>query len=646
MPDTYSSFGKYLLLKQITQDGLGTLWRAGEMEATGFKRIAWLRRFEGLSLDRATVNSTAGTVAGVAQALKATNVVRNLSFGSERGTGYMVWDYVPAQALDLMLTRVTLEQFPVAIDNALLITEKITAALGAAQAVEGHASPLIHGFLIPHLIMVGNDGEAMVAGFGTHRAMLANLSQAAVRETAAPYLAPEVLASAQVSPRSDVYSVGAILYHLLCGVAPSTDPAARAAALESPQLAFDEGPVPADILAILRKTMATRPEERFASAADLKKELEKLLYGGAYSPTTFNLALFMDRLYRSDIEEEDRELQKERALDVSAYYQAPKVTTAPIHEMPAATESAGGGANRNLVYLAIAAGVVLLGVIGYLVASRPSAPSQEELARLINSEVTKRLAEEEDRIRKDLEAEKQKTERLAQELEAEKQKVTAPGSKQLSPEEKAKVADLQRQYDEAEARKRAKVQEQQAQEAAKIQAARASLPTPTATPVVLVQPTAPPMVVPTTAPALPTAIPVAPTATSAPVVVPTSPPAADTQGSSVLASDVREGDLIDVTLVDVVPQVLVPVPPNTRTAAARLNHKGSGVVILSVLVNEKGTVDDVKVLRSFPGPKVGIDDACMEAVKQYRYKPATKGGVKVKTWTTTPVPINLERARK
>jgi TonB family protein len=114
----------------------------------------------------------------------------------------------------------------------------------------------------------------------------------------------------------------------------------------------------------------------------------------------------------------------------------------------------------------------------------------------------------------------------------------------------------------------------------------------------------------------------------------------------VLASDVREGDLIDVTLVDVVPQVLVPVPPNTRTAAARLNHKGSGVVILSVLVNEKGTVDDVKVLRSFPGPKVGIDDACMEAVKQYRYKPATKGGVKVKTWTTTPVPINLERARK
>ena len=67
MPDTYLTFGNYLLLKQRSQDGLGSLWRSGEMDKGGFKRIVWLRRFDEPRLDRAALESDLALVGKLAQ---------------------------------------------------------------------------------------------------------------------------------------------------------------------------------------------------------------------------------------------------------------------------------------------------------------------------------------------------------------------------------------------------------------------------------------------------------------------------------------------------------------------------------------------------------------------------------------------------
>ena len=84
------------------------------------------------------------------------------------------------------------------------------------------------------------------------------------------------------------------------------EPEARTEAIANARMAYDEEAVPDDIKALLSRSLADRPQDRFSSASDFKKELDRLLYGGAYSPTTFNLALFMDRLFRSEMEAEDR----------------------------------------------------------------------------------------------------------------------------------------------------------------------------------------------------------------------------------------------------------------------------------------------------------------------------------------------------
>jgi TonB family protein len=635
MADTYSNFGKFLLLKQRSQDGLGTLWRAGEMERDSFRRIVWLRRFDQAGLNRAALAGETAAANQVSQVLKATNVVRNTVCGSEDGMPYVAWDYVPAQPLDQLMARAASEQFPIAIDNALLIVEKLAAALAAAAAVELQGVPLVHGFLVPHLVMVGNDGEAMVAGFGLTRGLRANLDRVAVKRTAAPYLAPEVLANAPASRRSDVYSLGAILFQLLCGQPLPADPAGRAAALEHPSLAFDEGPVPADVLAILAKTLSPKADDRFASAADFKRELEKLLYGGAYSPTTFNLALFMDRLYRNEIEQEDREVQRERALDVAAHYEPPK---AEEPETPPPTPSRTG-----MLAAVIGGAVVLLGVIGYLVLSRPASPppvdqdaQKKMLQELVNTQVAQALKEKEDQLSQELQAEKAKTEELRKQLATQKQ---GPAAKQISPEEQQK---LQRELAarEAEQKKKedelAKVKQQQEAEAAKARQQQAQASTRLA-----LQPTAVPTAVPAPVAAPPTAATQAPAPAAAPQVA-TAPPAAPTPAPATaevpvttgLGSGVREGDLVDFTQVDVPPQNLVETKVTLPRTTMLTRSPVSGYVILRVLVNEKGGVDQAQVLRGLQPPRPEIDNACIEAARQNRYRPAMKDGKQVKTWIT------------
>jgi TonB family protein len=647
MADAYATFGKFLLLKRRTQDGLGTLWRVGEMERTGFKRIAWLRRFDQAGLDRAALTADIAASNQLVGSLRASNVIRNASCGSEGGVPYLAWDYVPAQPLDQLLARATEEQFPIAIDNALLIVEKLAAALAAATAVEAHGEQVIHGFLVPSLIIVGNDGEALVAGFGLARGLRANLDRVTVKKLAAPYLAPEVLANGNPTGRSDVYSLGAILYHLLTGTSLPAEPDARAAVVEKPHLALDEGPVPQDVLTILQKALASRPEERYPSAAEFKRELERLLYGGAYSPTTFNLALFMDRLYRSEIELEDRELERERTLDVATYYRPTKVEAA---ELPAPVMEAPKP-SRTFLYVIAGGAAVLLSVIAYLLVSRPSsappvdAEAQKRmLQELVNTQVAQALKDKEEQVRKELEAEKASTDELRQQLERQKQgaasgtRRAASDEQQLQSELAAREAAQRRKEEEL-----AQVRQQQEAEAARareLQAQaqiRAAMP-PTAAVVPTPLPPAPavPVGVPSAAPAVATSIPPTPAAATATDHFPMAPG---------LGTAVAEGDVVEFTQVDAPPEVLTKGKVVVPRAAAITRASVSGNVILKVLVNEKGGVDDVAVLRGFSPPRPGVDAACIEAVKQNRYKPAMKNGQKVKTWITVIFQITIQAAR-
>ena len=106
-----------------------------------------------------------------------------------------------------------------------------------------------------------------------------------------------------------MFSVGALLYEMLTGQAPGPDAAASLKGAAPAGLP----PIAPEMLAVLRMTLGPA-ETRYKSAGDLRRELGKLLFSGPYSPSTFNLAYFLNDLFRDEIEVETRSRKREAAL--------------------------------------------------------------------------------------------------------------------------------------------------------------------------------------------------------------------------------------------------------------------------------------------------------------------------------------------
>ncbi len=443
MAATYGTFGSFILFKEFAESDLGHLYRAGRLGKSGIEGTVWLHVFDGPAVPSADLAGAVDDVNRIGEILNAVNVASGVHATVEEGVVGLSWNYAPGQPLVNVFAKVQEEGFPIAVDNALLIMEKLSLALSAALAVDMRGSSLVHGFLHPSLVTVTNDGEAVVAGFGFGDALLGILDDAGARERCAPYLAPEVLDSRTATKRGDVYSLGAVLYHLLTGGPLPADPAARGAAVASARLAFEDEPVPQDVMAVLSLAVAERPEERFSSAADFKKELDKLLYGGAYSPTTFNLALFMDRLFRSEIEAEEQERLEESQVDAGAYLR-PRPEPEPV-VLPESGDFTPAAASKGGSKLPLIAGgiavVAAAAVAAFFLLRGPSGPppvptptpeeiaaqqeaQQRQVEALVQEQVALLMKEREEQIRQELLKRQSEIEKLQQQLQQVKKTET------------------------------------------------------------------------------------------------------------------------------------------------------------------------------------------------------------------------------
>jgi TonB family protein len=631
MAEAYSVFASYLRFKEVLSDPLGHLYRAGEFDASGIQQVVWLRVFDRPLIEEADVIAGFDRAHAIADAVQSTNVA-GVDCQVANGTPAIATDFVASQPLSRVLDRVAKEQFPIPVDNALLIAEKIALALSATLTVEIDGERVTHGFLHPSLIFVTNDGEGIVSGFGVAERLLTLIDDQPSADVIHPYLAPEVLQTRAASRRGDVYSLGAILFHLLTGATLPTVTDDRAGAIAEAKLAYDEETIPDDIKALLQRALAQHPEERFSSAADFKKELDRLLYGGAYSPTTFNLALFVDRLFRPEIEAEEAAFSGELATDVRPYL-APVVTPEPVVET---TESVPVLKGRGLwLGLGVAGAVAIAATLWLTVFRGPSTPpppptptaeeiaaerqaQDEKMRELAEGLVAEMMAQKEEEIRGELVARQAKIDELQKRL-VESERRAQQG--QLTGEDARRREELQRQIaaeEEAQRQREAELEaerlraaEEARQQAMAQQTATAAVEAVTlAAAAVASTPTPPPA-----PPSVPIAIPTA---------VPTPQPTAVVQADT----PVEENSFVDQTEVDSPPVVIKKSPVVWSRAA--IHSRRQGVVVLQVTVNATGLVDDVKILRA-DHEGFGIPQAVVDAVKKYHFKPGRKNGVSVKT---------------
>lgn len=646
MADQYRVFASYLLFAQVLEDPLGHLYRAGEFGRGGVRRMVWLRIFDGPQMPTETLRTAFDRVARIGEALKSTNVAGGLACLEFDAVPALACDHVASQPLGLVFDRVQSEQFPVPVDNALLILEKISLALSAGLSVEIEGGRVLHGFLHPGLIFVTYDGECVVSGFGLGEELLGAVDFGDSAGSIHPYLAPEVLDSRTPSRRGDVYSLGAILFQLLTGSPLPADPEARQEAVDGAHMAYDDEPVPNDIKTLLTRSLSPRPRERFSSASDFKKELDRLLYGGAYSPTTFNLALFMDRLFRADMETEDRALAAEQAVDTTPYL-APVTMPEPEPIEDDEREPPSRDRKNMLLGAGAAAVVAVAAILWFTVGRGPSTPpppptptaaeiaaqrqAQEDTMReLAQTLVQEMMAEKEAEIRQELTDRQTKIEELQRRL-VESEKRARQG--ELSSEDRRQREELERQIaaeEEAQKLREAELEADRlrAEEEARQQASLRQTAT-----AVAIEAEAPPAEVatPTPPPTVPT--PVTPPKTAVPTAA--TPP----EGA---VGAVEVNSFFDPSEVDSLPVAIKEFNAEWSVTAQRSRRQG--VIIMQATVNADGLVDEVKVLRA-DETGFGIPEAAIAAAQKYRFKPGIKDGVRIRTYATVTQAFRFANSR-
>ncbi len=120
-------FGKYLLLKKLSEDALGETFRAGKLGKDGLEQVVLLRVFNGKGLDGERLWARMSGRAAVHQALRSPNIGSGADLGKVRSYPYAAYDYISGKNLAALLERAGKQGSPIPTDHALLIAERLLA---------------------------------------------------------------------------------------------------------------------------------------------------------------------------------------------------------------------------------------------------------------------------------------------------------------------------------------------------------------------------------------------------------------------------------------------------------------------------------------------------------------------------------------
>jgi len=268
-PSTPARIGKYEVVDVLGRGGMGVVYRARDMRIG--RDVAIKTLTEGFS-GNADMLKRFYQEAGHTGNLRHPNIVIIYDFGDENGLPYIVMEYLDGNPLD----RLIREKDPIHLSVKLEIIEQVCSALAYA-----HSQGMIHRDVKPANIVVQPDGLVKLLDFGIARGgeqqRDGGMTQTGTLVGTPAYMAPERLQGFQFDGRSDIFSVGVVLYQLLTGVLPFDGeyPGILHQILEKdpPPLSSFLSDYPAQLDQILERALAKKAADRYANAADMAADL-------------------------------------------------------------------------------------------------------------------------------------------------------------------------------------------------------------------------------------------------------------------------------------------------------------------------------------------------------------------------------------
>ncbi|WP_437338913.1 serine/threonine protein kinase [Sorangium sp. So ce394] len=279
------TLGRYEILMPVARGGMAAVWAARLVGSRGFQKIVAIKTmlpeigndpaFEAMFLDEARLASR----------IRHPHAVEIVELGDENGVLYIVMEWVDGDTISTLNKQVR-STGGVPLPILLRIASSICAGLHAAHELrddEGKLVDLVHRDISPQNVMVSYDGIVKIVDFGVAKATgrLHETRVVGQLKGKIPYLSPEQLTSGKVDRRSDIFSLGVLLYTTLSGYHPfrgrsdakTMENILRFAPVPLRELVPD---VPFDLAVAIERALAKDPADRWNDCASFQRTLDQI----------------------------------------------------------------------------------------------------------------------------------------------------------------------------------------------------------------------------------------------------------------------------------------------------------------------------------------------------------------------------------
>jgi serine/threonine protein kinase/Tfp pilus assembly protein PilF len=275
---TGSTFaGRYQIIEELGKGGMGKVYKAHDTEIK--EKIALKLIKPDISADKKTIERFQNELK-FARKIGHRNVCRMYDLNREEGSYYITMEYVSGEDLKSFIRRVG--QLP--SGKAISIAKQICDGL-----TEAHRLGVIHRDLKPSNVMIDKEGNARIMDFGIARSLESKgITGAGVMIGTPEYMSPEQVEGKETDQRSDIYSLGVILYEMVTGRVPFEGDTALTIAVkhktEEPEDPREyNSQLTEDLSRVILKCLEKNKDKRYQGAGEVRSELENIERG---IPTT------------------------------------------------------------------------------------------------------------------------------------------------------------------------------------------------------------------------------------------------------------------------------------------------------------------------------------------------------------------------
>lgn len=263
--------GRYEILERIGGGGMALVYKGHDILL--HRKVA-VKVLRGQYVHDEEFISRFRREAQAAASLSHPNVVSIYDVGQEGEVHYIVMEYIEGTTLNELIKQ----RAPLPVEEAVHIAAQICDALDHA-----HHNQIVHRDIKPHNILIGKNGRTKVTDFGIARASTSStITQTGAVVGSVHYFSPEHAKGVTAGAKSDLYSLGIVMYQMLTGTLPFLGESPISVALKHLQEDVQDPRkinsfIPQSVENIILKAMRKNPDERYQTAGDMQNDLETCL---------------------------------------------------------------------------------------------------------------------------------------------------------------------------------------------------------------------------------------------------------------------------------------------------------------------------------------------------------------------------------